>query len=184
MEPLLKTKSQIKQMINMIKKVCTIALMGISIVFINDNSPSHAFNQEFSCGISKGVPTTFLEKKDGKKLPIIRWTSKFGGLTPKQRCKAVSRNFQKIFDNQKLRMIISGKINKQPVICAAVSVNDDCTENTVLFTLKPGSNPRKVLQSLLDKRALISGEIQNQNSEASDIVIDFETYVSSLKPEP
>jgi Circadian oscillating protein COP23 len=164
-------------------KVSTIALLSASAIAVTINQPSQAVSTDFFCGTNKGTPTTFARTSDGKKLPIIRWTSQLSGLSPQQRCQAVSRKFQKNFDNGTLITIISGTINKQPVICAAASTNDVCTESTVLFTLKPGSNPRKVIQSLFDRRALASGEIQNQSSDDSHIAIDFDAYLSGLTAE-
>lgn len=54
---------------------------------------------------------------------------------------------------------------------------------TVLFTLKPGSNAKVVVQSLFDRRALASGQIQNQSNDDTQIYIDFDTYLNNLQPE-
>jgi hypothetical protein len=166
-----------------LSKFSAIALLSVSAILVNVSEPSNASSSTFYCGTSKGVPATFVTTSDKRKLPIIRWTSRIGGLNTKQRCQAISRKFQKNFDNGNLRTIISGKINKQPVICGAASASDSCTESTVLFTLKPGSNPRRVVQKLFDTSALASGEIQNQSSDNSQIAIDFDAYLSGLKSE-
>ncbi len=173
----------IMKIVTVSAQVSAIALLSASAILVNVSEPSNASSSTFHCGTSKGVLATFVTRSDKLRSPIIHWTSAIGGLNTKQRCQAISRKFQKNFDNGNLRTIISGRINKQPVICAAVSTNDGCTKSTVLFTLKPGSNPRKVVQSLLDKRGLASGEIQNQSSDDSQIAIDFDAYLSGLKPE-
>jgi hypothetical protein len=171
----------IKKIVRVFAQASTIALLSASTLFVNSTQPSRAGTTGFSCLISGGVPTTFFTPSDGGKLPIIRWTSQIGGLSNKQRCLAVSRNFQKNLDNGTLRTIVDGTINRQPVICGAESTTDRCRENTLLFTLKPGSNPRQVVQSLFDRNALAYGEIQNQSGDSSRVAIDFDAYLSGLR---
>lgn len=68
-------------------------------------------------------------------------------------------------------------------MCAVVSTNDACSDRTVLFTPKPGANAKLVVQSLCDRRALASGQIQNQSNDDTQIYIDFDTYLNNLQPE-
>lgn len=68
-------------------------------------------------------------------------------------------------------------------MCAVVSTNDVCSDRTVLFTPKPGSNAKLVVQSLFVRRALASGQIQNQSNDDTQIYIDFDTYLNNLQPE-
>jgi hypothetical protein len=165
-------------------RVSAIALFSgtaIASIVLGANQPSQARSSDFFCAVQQGIPTTFTRTSDGNKLPVVRWTSGLGGLTASERCSVVSRRFQKNYDNGTLRTIISGKINKQPVICGAVSTNDGCNSRTVLFTLEPGSNPRRVVEDLFNPPALLAGEIQNQSGDNSQIAIDFETYLGALK---
>jgi Circadian oscillating protein COP23 len=174
----------IKRIVRVSAQVCTVALLSIPTIFVNSTHPSRAANTNFSCLVNGGIPTTFFTRSDNGKLAIVRWTSQFGGLSSKQRCFAVSRNFQKNLDNGTLSLIIDGVINRQPVICGAVNASDDCTKDTLLFTLKPGSNPKEVIRNLFDKRGLAPGEVQSQASDDSRVVIKFEAYLSGLSPEP
>jgi Circadian oscillating protein COP23 len=171
----------IKKIFGISAQVYTVALLSIPTILVNSTQTSYAANTSFYCAVEGGVHTTFFTGLDGERLPIVRWVSQFGGLSSKQRCLAVSRNFQKNLDNGTLRTIIDGKINRQPVICAAVSTTDGCNEGTLLFTLKPGSNPRKVLQGLFSAKGLERGEIQSQSGDGSRVAIDFDAYVTALK---
>ncbi|MFN9171842.1 MAG: COP23 domain-containing protein, partial [Dolichospermum sp.] len=49
----------------------------------------------------KSVPTTFLWTPNFQKA-MVTWTSVLGGVTPQQRCKIVSQNFQTAFNNGSL----------------------------------------------------------------------------------
>jgi hypothetical protein len=157
--------------------------VAIASAILAVNQPSRASSSDFFCAVQQGIPTTFTRTSDGGKLPVVRWTSGLGGVSARDRCTVVSRRFQKNYDNGTLRTIISGKINKQAVVCGAVSTNDGCSQRTVLFTLDPGSNPRRVVESLFNQPALLAGEIQNQSGDNSQIAIDFESYLSALKKE-
>jgi Circadian oscillating protein COP23 len=162
-----------------------VAICGLAMLVTTTIAPqlSYAGNRKFSCAQSGGVPATFASREDGRTVPIIRWAYSFSSLTPLQRCQQVSDRFQRSYDNGTLKTIITGTLNKQPVVCAVVSTNDACSSSNVLFTLKPGSNPRDVIKRLFDRRALASGEIQNQSRDDTQIYIDFDTYLNSLQPE-
>lgn len=164
-----------------------VAICGITLLTTFTTTaqpqPSYASNPKFFCAQSKGVPVTFVRREDGRNVPMIRWVSSFSSLTPLQRCREVSRRFQRSYDNGTLKTIITGTLNKQSVVCAVVSTNDACSDRTVLFTLKPGANAKLVVQSLFDRRALASGQIQNQSNDDTQIYIDFDTYLNNLQPE-
>ncbi|MBD2607012.1 hypothetical protein H6G81_21400 [Scytonema hofmannii FACHB-248] len=162
-----------------------VAICGLAMLVTTTIAPqpTYAIKPKFSCAQSKGAPVTFARREDGSNVSIIRWVSSFSSLTPLQRCQQVSKRFQRSYENGTLKTIITGKLNKQSVVCAVVSTNDACSSNTVLFTLKPGSNPRDVVKRLFDRRALASGEIQNQSRDDTQIYIDFDTYLNNLQPE-
>ncbi len=169
-----------------IARVCGIALLTIFITTAIVHQPSYASNTKFFCGQSKGIPVTFARREDGRRVAMIRWVSSnffSSKLTPLQRCKQVSQRFQKNFDNGSLRTIITGTLNGQPVVCAAASTNDACTNNTLLFTLKRGANARFVVERLLDQRGLASGKIQDQSGDNTQIYVDFDTFLNSAQVE-
>ncbi|WYL92810.1 MAG: COP23 domain-containing protein [Gloeotrichia echinulata IR180] len=172
---------------SMLRKYVTFVSLGLIIALTIStiiHQPSYASNSTFVCEMHQGIPTTFVKTSHGKKLPLIRWTSSyFPKLTPLNRCRQVSYKFQKSFDNGTLKTITTGTVNKYPVVCAVVSTNDVCNSTNVLFTLKPGTNAKKVVENLLDKRALAAGKIQNQSSDDT-LYIDFDIYLNSLSAEP
>lgn len=162
--------------------ISSIALLTALTTTAINNQSSYAAERKFFCDQTKGVPITFARREDGAKIPMIRWVTSYSSLTPLQRCQEVSRRFQKNYDNDTLKTMITGTLNKQPVVCAAVSTNDVCTNRTVLFTLKPGSDPKLAVQRLFDRRGLASGEIQNQ-SKNGQVYIDFNMYLNNVQPE-
>ena len=154
------------------------------------NLPSYAEGTTFYCGKSNSVPTTFVRTQDGKNLPIIRWiTTSLGSkeLTPVQRCQQVSRRFQKTYDNRTLRYIKAGTLNGLPVVCAAVEKNAACTDRTLLFTLKRGSDPNATARQLFDRRALAAGNTTDQlggDTSNDPVNIDVEAYLYFTSSQP
>lgn len=179
--------SLLKPMLIKIGRVSGIALLsGLTTIAIL-HQPSYANRPTFVCETNKkGTPVTYASTSYGKKIPIIRWVDQesFPKFSPLERCREVSRRFQTNYDQGNLKRIITGKVGKYPVVCAAISTNDDCTEKTVLFTLSPGTNAKRVVEKLLDARGLAAGEIHNQNGNDSQIYVDFNTYLNHVKPEP
>lgn len=48
-------------------------------------------------------------------------------------------------------------MNNMPVVCVASAVGGGCAENGLLFTLKPSSDPNRVLEDLMAVRNRASG---------------------------
>ncbi len=169
-----------------IARVSSIALLTMTTSAINPQL-SYANSQNFFCAKSKGIPITYASAQNGRKIPILRWvngkyfSSEWNPLT---RCQQVAYRFQRSYDNGTLKTIISGTLKGEPVVCAAVSTNDTCTDNNLLFTLKRGANAKLAVQSLLDRRGLASGQIQNQSNDDTQIYVDFNTYLNNVKAEP
>lgn len=144
--------------------------------------PSYAGNTTFYCEKNNGIPTTFARTEDGIKLGIIRWVSNYGASqqwTPEKRCYEVSRRFQVNYDRGTLKFITTGYIRGVPVICASNQPNASCTDDTLLFSLKPGTNPNGTLRRLLDRRALATGNAINESSQ--QIYVNFEKYLKDTK---
>jgi hypothetical protein len=166
-------------------RVFSIATLTTIATTTTLNQPSYAESPTFYCGKSSsksnGVPTTFVRTQDGKDLPLIRWVSNyFTGLTPQQRCLQVSRRFQRSYDNGTLKYIKPGMFKGQPVVCATEQRNAACTDTTLLFTLKPGSDPNATARQLFDRRALAAGNTVNQiggDTSNDSVIIDFEAYL-------
>lgn len=168
--------------IRLLAQVLTGVAIGIGTA-VTLNKPSIASSAIFFCDESNGVPTTVVRTQDGKNLPMIRWLSNyFRGkeLTPQRRCQEVSRRFQSNYDNGKLKYIKAGTLNGLPVVCAATQQDTACTEKTILFTLKRGSDPNTTARQLFDRRALAAGSTVNQvggNKSNDPINIDMEAYL-------
>lgn len=130
----------------------------------DQNLPSRSESSEVITPsvIEKKQPITFACIMNDKKIatvartskgdvPIIIWTSNFfnsSGWSPELRCKQSSQKFEYLRQNDSLNYITSGKINGYPVICGAKAVNDSCTNESVLFTLKENDDPLKVLNQI------------------------------------
>ncbi|MBR8841082.1 MAG: COP23 domain-containing protein [Stigonema ocellatum SAG 48.90 = DSM 106950] len=148
------------------------------------NQPSYAVSATFDCGQNQdGVPVTFAHTQDGKNVPMIRWVSNnyfSEKLNPKQRCQQVSQRFQRNFENGNLRYIKAGVLNGQPVICAAAQKNAPCTDSTLLFTLKRGSDASATARKLFYSSDLANGngidEVGGDKSH-DPLNIDVESYL-------
>ncbi|NJL10108.1 MAG: hypothetical protein HC908_07830 [Calothrix sp. SM1_7_51] len=174
------------------------------------SQPTYAAGTTFYCGMSEGLPVTFARTQDGKKYQMIRWIPSRNFPPPwtaQRRCVEVSRRFQKNFDNGTLRFITTGSYNGFPVICAARNRFDDCTVSTILFTLRQGTDPTEILQTLLDRRGLAAGRaatvrgpfsaadnpsITGDASNATqtddvdtprNLIIDFDKYINNASVE-
>ncbi|MDF5718086.1 MAG: COP23 domain-containing protein [Rhizonema sp. NSF051] len=128
--------------INIYKKIAS----GISLPPVTNSS----VKSKFFCGINKAVPTTLIKTSRGE-IPLISWISA-SDFTNKSRCQEVSARFQKSYENGTLNYLTAGTLNGQPAICTGDRKNAPCTDSTLLFTLKRGTDPQKTLQALLDHR--------------------------------
>jgi Circadian oscillating protein COP23 len=109
---------------------------------------------KFVCGESydassgQRYPTTFAWNTRGK-IPLVRWKTPWGtGITPQQRCAAVSPRFQEAYNNGTLKYITNSTKNGQPVICTTSQHGGPC--QTVLMTLRSGDNSLQILSQLRD----------------------------------
>jgi hypothetical protein len=152
-------------------------LIGLVVVFGNSIAASQsAHNRTYYCSEYRGVPATFVQTSRVP-LPIIRWVSVDLPIPPEQRCQIVSRNFQIAHDRGSLRYIRIGPMNSQPVVCATNRKGGKCQD--LLFTLKPGSNPKYILKKLLDRRGLGAGNPLDQTG-SEPIYLDVEDYLNRL----
>jgi Circadian oscillating protein COP23 len=149
--------------------------IGFSVSFINSKI-AHSSLYSYYCDQYDGIPTTFVSTNRGE-LPMIRWVSvNLPSATPEQRCQTVSGNFQRAYENGNLKFITTGQMNNQPVVCTTASRGGSCQD--LLFTLKPGSNPKTILRRLLDRRGLAAGNPLEQAGE--EFYLDFEDYLNRL----
>ncbi|MEM8831899.1 MAG: COP23 domain-containing protein [Cyanobacteria bacterium P01_G01_bin.19] len=133
----------------------------------------------FTCDSSSGTPTTIVQSPKYGSVKIIEWkTTEFGEkFSPQVRCKTVSEKFQKYAMAGTLKYFTTGTVNRQPVICAVANRNAPCNSESMLYTLKKGSNARTTLKQLLDVRSGSSGGALNETE--SRIYIDFDKLVEA-----
>ncbi|WP_392532556.1 COP23 domain-containing protein [Nostoc sp. C117] len=149
------------------------------------NQPSYAGGTTFYCQKSNGIPITFARTQDGRNVPMIKWVSQdyfSKEWTNERRCKDVSRRFQRSYDNGTLKYIRTGTLRGETVVCAAANQNAICTDSTLLFTLKRGSNAKLTMRRLLNRRGLVAGSVLNESSEDT-VNIDFNEYLNKATDE-
>lgn len=133
----------------------------------------------FICGTSKdGLPATIVQSPKHGEVALITWNSGFfkeGGFDDQTRCNIVSEKMQKYYDQDTLKYFVAGKVNRQPAICVVSSEESPCNNDSLLFTLKPGSNAEETVQRLFDMKSGASGEglYENTNVSAGE-----RTYIS------
>ncbi|MBD2303888.1 COP23 domain-containing protein [Nostoc sp. FACHB-190] len=107
----------------------------------------------FDAASGKRIPATvvWIPERKGH-VRFIGWKSEYfnkSGWTPEKRCQEVTKNFQKLYDQGRLNYLSHGKRNGNSVICAAKS-GETCNATNQLFTVKTGSDPREIIQRLMD----------------------------------
>ncbi|MBN3909223.1 MAG: hypothetical protein HWQ35_22490 [Nostoc sp. NMS1] len=164
--------------------IVTASLTAFTTI-VSINHPSYAGGTTFYCEKSNGVPVTFARTQDGRKVPMIKWISQnyfSQEWTVERRCQEVSRRFQRSYDNGTLKYIKTGTLRGEPVVCAATKENAPCTDSTLLFTLKRGSNAKVTVRRLLNRRGLVAGSVLNE-SGGDTLNIDFDVYLNNATDE-
>jgi hypothetical protein len=122
------------------------------------NQPSYARNDKFFCDQTSNPPVTKIRTPRGNET-LIRWVVKdFKNFPPAQRCRIVSRRFQRYYDNGALLIRSEFNFNNYPVLCIANRKGTPCTAANVLVTLKPGTDPGLVLKQILAFRRSVTGK--------------------------
>ncbi|MCC3413835.1 MULTISPECIES: COP23 domain-containing protein [unclassified Microcoleus] len=166
-------------------KILTGLLTGLVVSYSTSAlfcQPSRAGNNSFFCGTLNRQPVTLVRTPRGS-VPLVRWTSNNyfpPPWTAQKRCEEVGRRFQRNYDNGTLKYINTGTLNGEPVVCAAVNKDDSCTNRTLLFTLKRGSDADATLKKLMDRRGLASGYVLSETGPGS---VDMERYLEETPVE-
>jgi Circadian oscillating protein COP23 len=139
---------------------------------------------KYFCDDSSNPPTTVASTLRGK-IALIRWATTLGGgeYDPLKRCQVVSARFQTLYDNKQLRFLTTGRMNGQNVICAAADRNGGCLPNGLLFTLKPGSNPRTTLQQMFNLGKLATGGPILESTQQR-LYVDLNELLETAPPAP
>lgn len=143
------------------------------------STPAHSQVPAFSCDTSSGVPSTIVQSPQHGTVKIIEWkTTEFGDkFSPEARCSAVSQKFEQYAQAGTLKYFTTGSVNRQPVICAVASQNAPCNSDSMLYTLKEGSDASQTLKQLLDVRSGATSSALNETE--SRIYIDFDKIVEA-----
>lgn len=144
--------------------------------------PSRAGNNSFFCGTLNRQPVTLARTPRGN-IPMVRWVSNNyfpPPWTAERRCQEVAKRFQRNYDNGTLKYINTGTLNGESVVCAALNKDDVCTNKTLLFTLKRGSDADATLQRLMDRRGLASGYVLSETGPGS---VDVDRYLEGAPVE-
>jgi hypothetical protein len=105
-------------------------------------------------GASKSqIPTTLVwtSEKQGN-VALIRWKSQYFDRSKygnQQRCSAVSKRFQQLWDKGSLNFIVTGTAaNGLPIVCGVAAEGDACDSSNQLFTLKKFSDKKVLIEQL------------------------------------
>lgn len=141
--------------------------------------PVRSQGSTFACDISTGTPATVVQSPQHGTVRIIEWkTTEFGNeFNPQTRCNIVSEKFQKYAQAGTLKYFTTGSVDRTPVICAVASQDAPCNADSMLYTLKKGSDASATLKQLLDVRSGASGTALNETE--SRLYIDFEQVVAA-----
>jgi hypothetical protein len=153
-----------------------------------ESAPSQAITRKYFCAIAQGVPRTFVKKSRGN-VPIINWMKNYGDIAPRERCIIVSNRFQRFSDNQTLKQIVTGMIERQPVLCAVATQQEICQKNNVLVTLPTNVDRFKAAQELMDvfkyargRPVLLGGnKLENYNPRTGENYYDMEVLERLLE---
>lgn len=154
------------------RAIATIAVVGITTTL--SQSAQGQSDPLFICSVNKdNIPTTYANTPDGPK-PVMRWVSTHfpPPYTPMRRCQEVTERFNQFKNQGILEYVTSGWVNSLPVICAG----QNCSEDTVLLTLKPDQEPDQALQEILANRAGASGPTV-QSSGSGSMTISLQDYL-------
>jgi len=141
-------------------------------------SETKAHSYDFYCRLIRDIPVTIAKTERGD-IPIIYWMSDrlSTDSTPQEWCTLVSRRFQAAQDNQQLNYLSTGIVNGEQVICTSDRVGGNCVD--ILLPLIPGSNPREIIEQLLDLRGLANGRAIEQGNN-QELYINFSEYISRI----
>lgn len=141
-------------------------LTGLALalsVTLASNQPSQAQSQSrlFTCALRDKYPVTVVRHPTRGSVPLIVWTNTSqisDTWTPQKRCQEVSDRFQKLQNQGQLRILKTGTVNGQSVICGLRTNQGACDRKNVLLTMTKDRDPNQVLEQLLNTRVGAGGE--------------------------
>jgi len=155
-------------------KTLSQAILGLSIVPIVGlafHQPSYA-GKKFQCDTSTQDPITYVHTNRGWEQMLI-WQSNYFHTPRETRCQIVADRLQRYYDNQLIPYLTSRRhVNGYPVLCIVDREYGDCRKEDVVVTLKPGTDPGKVLRQIKYFRRGAAGARPVPLSEGDTVFYD------------
>lgn len=140
--------------------------------------PTKVSAYEFKCATFNGVLATVLDSQRGPRA-IIYWRVTTE-MTPQERCRNASSNFQAAHDNGLLNyLVLMRRSDNRYDLCISDRENGECLNS--LFTLAPGSNPSQILGRILNIQGLMRGRGIEQNDNRQ-LYVRFNEYLDGILP--
>jgi hypothetical protein len=140
----------------------------------------------FTCAEVSGRLATAVKTKKGN-VPLVYWDSgafNGAGFSPAVRCQKVTQRFTDLYGNGQLKYLAAGTVRSQGVICGLKISKSNCNGENMLFTVKPGSDPRNVLRQLnaVRNRAANSAAVEESSAPiavnpSTDTQVDVEDWL-------
>ena len=153
----------------------TASAIALTTTIFASSPTSAQSTNSFFCGKNAGQPVTIVQTPKGNFI-LIKWVSNNfseSGFDAQRRCEVVSGRFQQYQQAGKLKFLTTGIINRQSVVCVAHNKGGDCARdlanNGLLFTIKPGSDPRDTLKRLVNLRERASANSLNEGAPSNQI---------------
>jgi len=164
----------------MLKFTLGFVLAGVAIPLTGLSSEA---NGKFFCGTYDGAPSTMSNTSSGKQVAVIMWKStafSSGGYDPQKRCQIVSDRFNDLYNQGLLTHLTYGRKNGMNIICGASSSGGGCARDGMLYTLKPGQDPKQTLRNLLAVRTKATSAL---TKSASRLYISIEEIEEAQDPD-
>lgn len=114
------------------------------------------------------TPTTLAYVPQRKThIPIVAWTNdSIAAWNPERRCDAVSSRFQTFYQDGRLNYLTDGQVAGEPVICALLDKQEQCSGENQLFQVREGTNSGDVIVGIKEilKGKRSETEVIQQNS--------------------
>jgi hypothetical protein len=137
-----------------IKKSVLIATIATSITldcFQSSPTLSQSPSSRFYCGFTdqKEPATMLVTRNEREEKNFIVWRKFFNNMSPKERCKSVSRIFQKAWSQGNLNYFIIGEpIKGKNFVCGARSKESSCKAEAILFNVENKNQAQNIASRL------------------------------------
>lgn len=123
------------------------------------------------------IPATVANVPQRKaKIAMVAWTTELAAWSAEKRCDTVSAKFQTFHEDGRLNYLANGESAGEPIICAKLDTQEECSGENQLFQVKAGTNPEDVIAAL---QGTLAGEIKDTVIEQSSY--NGQTHVSVSK---